>query len=242
MTENDATDQMPENVPAPTGEVHQVGVRQGMFGVHGTGDTSGYGGLTRAVTFPGEAQRPFGGWYDEVADALEAALRSTSEGDAGVEVAAPAVVIHRGEITFHVRREDLPTIARVLRDDERLRFEFCSGVSGVHYPEDTGRELHAVYHLLSMTHNRRIRLEVAAPDSDPHVPSIVAVYPTNDWHERETFDMFGIVFDGHPGLTRILMPDDWPGHPQRKDYPLGGIPVEYKGATVPPPDERRSYS
>ena len=149
-------------------------------------------------------------------------------------------MIHRGEITFHVRREDLPVVAQMLRDDERLRFEFCSGVSGVHYPDDTGRELHAVYHLLSMTHNRRIRLEVTAPDADPHIPSIVSVYPTNDWHERETYDMFGIVFDGHPALTRILMPDDWPGHPQRKDYPLGGIPVEYKGGTIPPPDERRS--
>jgi hypothetical protein len=68
------------------------------------------------------------------------------------------------------------------------------------------------------------------------------VYPANDWHEREAWDMFGIEFDGHRALTRILMPDDWPGHPQRKDYPLGGIPVEYEGATVPPPDERRPYS
>ena len=118
----------------------------------------------------------------------------------------------------------------------------CLGVSGVHYPQDTGRELHAVYHLLSITHNRRIRLEVSAPDADPHVPSLCAVYPTNDWHERETYDFFGIVFDGHPALTRIEMPDDWQGHPQRKDYPLGGIPVEYKGARVPPPDERRSYN
>ena len=149
-------------------------------------------------------------------------------------------MIDRGEITFHVRREDLPVVAQMLRDDDALRFEFCSGVSGVHYPDDTGRELHAVYHLLSMTHNRRIRLEVTAPDADPHIPSIVDVYPTNDWHERETYDMFGIVFDGHPALTRILMPDDWPGHPQRKDYPLGGIPVEYKGGTIPPPDQRRS--
>ena len=152
------------------------------------------------------------------------------------------VVVHRGEITFFVRREDLAATARLLRDDEKLRFEFCSGVSGVHYPDDTGRELHAVYHLLSMTHNRRIRLEVTCPDADPHIPSVCATYPTNDWHERETFDMFGIVFDGHPALTRILMPDDWPGHPQRKDYPLGGIPVEYKGGSIPPPDERRSYS
>lgn len=237
MTENDATDQMPENVPAPTGEVHEVGVRHGMFGVRGSGDTSGYGGLVKPVLFPGDAQRPYGGWHDEVADALEQAGR-----EAGLDGAIPRVVIHRGEITFHVRREDLPTVARLLRDDERLRFEFCSGVSGAHYPDDAGAELHAVYHLLSMTHNRRIRLEVTAPDGDPHIPSIVSVYPTNDWHERETFDMFGIVFDGHPALTRILMPDDWPGHPQRKDYPLGGIPVEYKGGTVPPPDQRRSYN
>ena len=237
MTENDATDQMPENVPAPTGEVHEMGERHGMFGVRGSGDTSGYGGLVKPVLFPGDAQRPYGGWHDEVADALEQAAR-----EAGLDGAIPRVVIHRGEITFHVRREDLVTVARVLRDDERLRFEFCSGVSGVHYPADTGAELHAVYHLLSMTFNRRIRLEVTAPYADPHIPSIVSVYPTNDWHERETYDMFGIVFDGHPALTRILMPDDWPGHPQRKDYPLGGIPVEYKGGTVPPPDQRRSYN
>jgi NADH-quinone oxidoreductase subunit C len=87
-----------------------------------------------------------------------------------------------------------------------------------------------------------VRLEVTAPDADPHIPSVVAIWPGADWHERETWDMFGIIFDGHPALTRILMPDDWPGHPQRKDYPLGGIPVEYKGGTVPPPDQRRSYN
>ena len=92
-----------------------------------------------------------------------------------------------------------------------------------------------------MTHNRRLSVETTCPDSDRHVSSIVDIYPGNNWHERETFDFFGVVFDGHPGLTRIEMPDDWVGHPQRKDYPLGGIPVEYKGATVPPPDTRREY-
>ena len=238
MTEPDHTDETPENkVPAQTGEVREVGARHGMFGVRGSGDTSGYGGLVKPTVFPGDAQPPYGGWYDEVADALVSAAR-----EAGLESVAPRVVIHRGEITFHVRREDLPVLARVLRDDERLRFELCSGVSGVHYPDDTGAELHAVYHLLSMTYNRRIRLEVTAPESDPRIPSIVATYPTCDWHERETYDMFGILFEGHPALTRILMPDDWPGHPQRKDYPLGGIPVEYKGGTIPPPDQRRSYN
>jgi NADH-quinone oxidoreductase subunit C len=232
-----APEQSPENIPAPTGEVHAVGVRHGMFGASGTGDTSGYGGLVSATVFPAPSQRPYGGWFDEVADALEARLGATD-----LTAAIESVVVHRGEITFHVRREDLPFVAQMLRDDEALRFEFCSGVSGVHYPEDTGRELHAVYHLTSMTHNRRIRVEVSAPDGDPHVPSLVSIYPTLDWHERETYDMFGLIFDGHPALTRVLMPDDWPGHPQRKDYPLGGIPVEYKGGSIPPPDQRRSYN
>ena len=88
---------------------------------------------------------------------------------------------------------------------------------------------------MSITHNRRIRVEVAAPDADPHILSLFGVYPTTDWHERETYDFFGIIFDGHPALTRIEMPDDWVGHPQRKDYPLGGIPVEYHGAEIPRP-------
>jgi NADH-quinone oxidoreductase subunit C len=220
--ERESQDPSTDIVAADARVEQAVGVRRGMFGAHDSGDTTGYGGLVAPVVMPGAAQRPFGGWYDEVADVLEATIP------------LDRVVIDRGE--------ELPVVARTLRDDPALRFELCSGVSGVHYPGDTGRELHAVYHLLSMTYNRRIRVEVSAPDADPHIPSIVDVYPTNDWHERETYDMFGIVFDGHPALTRILMPDDWPGHPQRKDYPLGGIPVEYKGGTIPPPDERRSYN
>jgi NADH-quinone oxidoreductase subunit C len=117
-------------------------------------------------------------------------------------------------------------------------------VSGVDYLAREGvdgERLHVVYHLTSMTYRRRIRLEVALTSADPHVPSVVAIYPTADWQERETWDMFGVIFDGHPALTRILMPDDWDGHPQRKDYALGGVPIEYKGATIPPPDERRVY-
>ena len=236
-TDVDATDRMPENVPDHDVTGERIGRREGMFGVRGTGDTSGYGGLTKTVAMPGASDPPYGGWMDDVATALATATR-----DAGLGNAVEKVVVHRGEITFFVRREDLVATARLLRDDAALRFELLSGVSGVHYPDDLGRELHAVYHLLSMTHNRRIRLEVTCPDADPHVPSVVATYPTADWHERETYDFFGILFDGHPALTRIQMPDDWPGHPQRKDYPLGGIPVEYKGGTIPPPDQRRSYS
>jgi len=228
-----------EVVPTGAPTLPVVDVRTGMFGSAGAGDTSGYGGLVRTIEMPAPSVRPFGGWFDEVADELDLALQDDG---LSLDRAVEAVVVDRGEITFHVRPEHLLAFVQRLRDEPALRFEICTGVSGVHYPNQTGRELHAVWHFLSITHNRRVRVEVSAPDSHPHVPSIVSVYPSDDWHERETFDMFGIVFDDHPGLTRILMPDDWVGHPQRKDYPLGGIPVEYKGATIPPPDERRSYS
>jgi NADH-quinone oxidoreductase subunit C len=214
-------------------------VREGMFGVTGSPDTSGYGRLQVRKPPALSSARPYGGYFDAVADALGDAL---SAGGTGFADAIEAVVVDRGELTFHVRREKLPAVADKLLNDPALRFEVFSGVSGVHYPGETGRELSAVYHLLSITHNRRVRLEVRAPDADPHIPSVTATYPAANWHERETWDFFGIVFDGHPNLTRIMMPDDWPGHPQRKDYPLGGVPVEYKGAQIPPPDERRAYA
>jgi NADH-quinone oxidoreductase subunit C len=243
VTDDERAAEIPDQAKVPvtreSSELEVIDVRRGMFGGHDTGDTSGYGGLRKPIAMPGPTPRPYGGWYDEVADRLEAGLERLADSPEGHPV--EKVVVDRGEITFYIRRAHLRDVAQLLRDDPGLRFEFCSGVSGVHYPGEEGRELHAVYHLLSMTHNRRIRLEVAAPDDDPHVPSVVSVYPTADWHERETYDFFGIVFDDHPALTRIEMPDDWPGHPQRKDYPLGGIPVEYKGATIPPPDERRDY-
>lgn len=214
-----------------------IGSRRGMFGVKGSGDTSGYGRLVREVVLPGSSPRPYGGYFDDVVDALIEVL-----GEKAYTAAVERVVVYREELTLEVRREHLIAVMQTLRDDTALRFELSLGVSGVHYPNDTDRELHAVYPLMSITHNRRIRVEVAAPDADPHVPSLFSVYPTTDWHERETYDFFGIIFDGHPSLTRIEMPDDWVGHPQRKDYPLGGIPVQYHGAEIPPPDERRSYN
>ncbi|MEZ5211988.1 NADH-quinone oxidoreductase subunit C [Gordonia sp. (in: high G+C Gram-positive bacteria)] len=218
------------------GEV--IGVARGLFGPAGSGDTSGFGGLVTPIVLPGAAERPYGGWFDEAVDAL---IEGLAVRGIDSEAAIERVVVDRGELTVMVDRRALLPVAATLRDDEALRFELCLGVNGVHYPDETGRELHAVYPLRSITHNRLLRLETTAPDADPRLPSLVAVYPTDDWHERETYDFFGIVFEGHPSLTRIEMPDDWEGHPQRKDYPLGGIPVEYKGATVPPPDQRRSY-
>ena len=213
------------------------GVRRGMFGTTGSGDTSGYSRLVHSISLEDYTSRPFGAYFDDVVDRFIEVL--------GVEHYASAVervVVYRDQLTLEVRREHLPGVMQALRDDPGLRFGLCLGVSGVHYPQDAGRELHVMYPLMSITHNRRIQVEVAAPDADPHIPSLFSIYPTTDWHERETYDFFGIIFDGHPALTRIEMPDDWVGHPQRKDYPLGGIPVEYHGAEIPPPDERRAYS
>ncbi|MEO6887009.1 MAG: NADH-quinone oxidoreductase subunit C [Jatrophihabitantaceae bacterium] len=237
MTDQPANEIEPTTVPqGPNDAVFGV-ERHGMFGVAGSGDTSGYGGLIREPWTAPSAERPYGGYFDEVVDALQAAYPGTGE-------AITKVVLDRGELTLHIAREHLLGVATALRNDANLRFELLSSVSGVDYlhPDepDTNR-LHAVYHLTSMTYRRRIRLEVAVTVADPHLPSVTGLYPGADWQERETWDMFGIVFDGHPALTRILMPDDWDGHPQRKDYPLGGIAVQYKGATIPPPDERRVY-
>lgn len=209
-----------------------VVTRKGMWG-QGSGDTSGYGGIVRSfVRFPA-SDRPYGSYFDEIVDRLAALLPTLDLGH---------VVVAHDELTIFIPKADLLAVLKALRDDALLRFEVCVSVSGIHYPDLVSEELHVVYHLLSITHNRRLRLQVTAADADPHVPSAVSVYPMTDWHERETYDMFGVVFDGHPALTRILMPDDWDGFPQRKDYPLGGVPVEYKGAVVPPPDQRRSYS
>jgi NADH-quinone oxidoreductase subunit C len=224
--------------PRPAQPIVAGRERRGMFGVSDSGDTSGYGGLRLPAYLPAPAERPYGGWFDEFADQFFAAL---SENGVPAE-SVHQVTVDRGEITLYVDREHLLAMCRILRDDAGLRFELCSSVSGVDYGPDVPQRLHSVYHLTSMTYRRRIRLEVAVDVGDPHLPSIVEVYPTADWQEREAYDLFGIVYDGHPALTRILMPDDWDGHPQRKDYPLGGIPVEYKGAEIPPPDQRRSYS
>ncbi|MFZ0529506.1 MAG: NADH-quinone oxidoreductase subunit C [Propionicimonas sp.] len=219
-----------ELTPAVPGAATPIATTRGMWAT-GTGDTSGYGRIVRTVDWPAASEPPYGSWYDGVHDRL-----ATLVADPFIKV-----VLDRGELTFHVPRTKLVEVMQALRDDAHLRFEFCASVSGVNYPDAVGEELHVVYHLQSMTHNRRLRVETSCPDSDPHVPSVVPTYPAADWHERETWDMFGIIFDGHPHLTRILMPDDWVGHPQRKDYPLGGIPIEYKGTTVPPVDQRRSY-
>lgn len=219
-----------------TPEAYPQSQRHGMFGVGGTGDTSGFGGLVPHRPSPTlvEAHRPYGGDFDEIVDALEEAYQQFSD-------AIERVVVDRGELTLHIVPARIAEVCKVMRDDPSLRFELLSSVSGVDYYGLEERRLHAVYQLTSMTYRRRVRLECAVTAENPYLPSVTSVYPTADWQERETYDMFGIVFEGHPNLTRILMPDDWEGFPQRKDYPLGGVPVEYKGAEIPPPDQRRAY-
>lgn len=217
-----------------------ISTRHGSFGVIDDGDTTGFGGLVETFTLPGATPRPYGGWFDEAVDVLEEIIR-----DAGLridEVIEKVVVTDTGELMIHVTREHLRFVALHLRNDQDLRFEMCMGVATVNYPNNLGREFQGFYPFRSFTHNRQLSLVVAAPAHDPRIPSIVDLYPGNDWHEREGWDLMGIIFDGHPALTRIEMPQDWVGHPQQKSYPLGGIPIEYRGATIPPVDVRRSYN
>jgi NADH-quinone oxidoreductase subunit C len=126
----------------------------------------------------------------------------------------------RGQLSVFVRREALLEVARFLRDDQELSYNFLENLCGVDY---LGRDprFEVVYHLLSFKNRHRVCLKVGVPEQSPSLPSLTPVWSTANWQERETFDMFGLVFDGHPSLDRILMPDDWEGYPQRKDVPLG---------------------
>ena len=149
----------------------------------------------------------------------------------------PDALLARGEVTLFVDRSELLDALVRLRDQPDLSFGFLSSVTATDHP---GREprLWAMYELRSVQHAHRVRLKVGLPADDPHVPSVTPLFPTADWHERETFDLFGVVFDGHPDLVRILLPEDWEGHPLRKDEELGGVGTDYHGAFIPPVDER----
>jgi NADH-quinone oxidoreductase subunit C len=146
-----------------------------------------------------------------------------------------------GEVTVVVDRERIVEVCRFLKSDPDLRYDLLTDVAGVDY---LGREprFEVVYHLYSVPHNSRLRLKVRVPEGDPTVPSVTSVWSTANWHEREAFDMLGIRFAGHPDLRRIYMPDDYPGHPLRKDFPPLGPGVEVDPRTnvrtlnqAPPP-------
>jgi NADH-quinone oxidoreductase subunit C len=141
-----------------------------------------------------------------------------------------------GQRVLHASRDQYVFVIKALADEG---YEMCIDLTGVDYLEMPNRKIgfgiraerfELVVNLLSLSQRERIRVRVQVPADDATMPTLFDVHPGTEAHERETFDMFGIVFTGHPDMTRILMPEDWDGHPLRKDYSQGSIPVQFKGA------------
>ena len=154
---------------------------------------------------------------------------------------APVLTDARGNEVVFASREQYVALMQGLKDDG---FNFCADLCGVDYLTHPGRALpdgvegerfEVVLNLVSMEHRRRIRVRVQVPEGDPTLATMFELWPGTEAMEREVWDMFGIAFDGHPDLTRILMPEDWEGHPLRKDYAIGRVPVQFK-ATTPRPE------
>ncbi len=127
-----------------------------------------------------------------------------------------------GELTAIVRREHIQTTCSYLKTSPEASFDFLADLCGVDRGLEEEPRFEVNYHLFSTSKHHRLRLKVLLNEDDVHVPTVTGVWRTANWHERETFDFFGIVFDGHPDLRRILLPDDWQGHALRKDFPLRG--------------------
>ena len=135
--------------------------------------------------------------------------------------AVAEVIEFRGETTVVVPKEKIRRVAEFLASHPSVGHTFLSDLSSVdRFPLEPRFEVN--YHLVSLDRRERLRLKVKLAGSDPMVRSVTGVWPTANWHERENYDLFGIRFDGHSDLRRILMPDDWEGHPLRKDYPTEG--------------------
>ncbi|HKW88635.1 MAG TPA: NADH-quinone oxidoreductase subunit C [Candidatus Acidoferrales bacterium] len=135
--------------------------------------------------------------------------------------AAAEVTSFRGETTIVVPRERLVRVAEFLKTDADLAYEFLSDITAVdRFPVEPRFEVN--YHLTSLKHRARLRLQVKVTTKDANIATVTTVWPTANWLEREIFDLMGVRFGGHPDLKRILMPDDWEGHPHRKDYPVEG--------------------
>ncbi len=131
----------------------------------------------------------------------------------------------RDEVTVRIRPSAVIHICQFLRDDEALQFNFLMDVTSLDYPKRAER-FDVVYHLYSLTHNYRLRLKASVGGDQPSINSVTSVWKTANWLEREVFDLMGIHFKGHPDLRRIVLPEDWQGHPLRKDYPLKGMDSE----------------
>ena len=125
-----------------------------------------------------------------------------------------------GEVTIIVPRESIVDVCWVLKT--KHGFDMLADLNGADRGPEEDPRFEVIYHLFSTKHYNRLRLKVLLSEDDPHVLTVTTVWKTADWHERETFDMFGVIFDGHPDLRRILLPSDFDGHALRKDYPLRG--------------------
>lgn len=136
------------------------------------------------------------------------------------------IIEFRDQTTIVVAADRILEVAKFCRDYADLDYNYLSSVTGVdYYPQEPRFAVN--YNLLSMRKNRRLRLRVLWSDGDEDIASVTGIWPNANWFEREVFDMFGVTFDGHPDLRRLLMPDDWDGHPLRKDYPLGYETVQF---------------
>ena len=166
-------------------------------------------------------------------------------GDEGVVGNDPAVemlhghpmTISHGQVVLHPTREDYPELLRTLHGLGYFTVVDLTGVDYLAHPQRAGlpdsvtpARFEVVVNLINHAERARLRLRVQVPEEDPRLASAFPIYPGTEAMERETYDMFGIIFDDHPDMTRILMPEDWIGHPLRKDYDPGRIPVQFKGA------------
>jgi NADH-quinone oxidoreductase subunit C len=148
----------------------------------------------------------------------------------------PDVTVAREEVTLVVDGGDLLEALGWLWGEPGVQMDFLSSITATHWP-DRDPTFWVDYELRSMALHQRLRVKVPLAEGAT-IASVTPLFPTANWHERETFDFYGIVFDGHPDLTRILLPADWEGYPLRKDEPLGGVPTWFRGVTMPPIDER----
>jgi len=138
------------------------------------------------------------------------------------------IVEFRDQVSVIIKRDRLFNVCKYLHDDATLSLDHLRDLCGVDYLNKKEVRFEVVYNLYSIRHHHMIRLRAEVPENDPKIQSVTQIWAGADWHERECFDMFGITFNGHPDMRRILMPEDWEGYPLRKDYPLNGPDPEHE--------------
>jgi NADH-quinone oxidoreductase subunit C len=135
----------------------------------------------------------------------------------------------RGQVSVSLKKERILDICRYLHDDPGLFLDYLVDVCGVDYLGKKEKRFEVVYHLYSIKHRHAVRIKAEVAGDNPSIDSVMPIWTGANWHEREAYDMYGIIFNGHPDLRRILLPEDWEGYPLRKDYPLQGPEKEWPG-------------